>query len=141
MIKENSLTKLERVNSRTEINNMFTSGASVFTYPFKCVYIINDTSEILSQRGIVIRMMVSVGKKYHKRAVKRNRVKRMIREAYRLNKSLARDIIDIPEGKVLSLCFIYCGKTEEPYKIIEDGVKKTFEKISKVVNNDTLSTD
>lgn len=141
MNKDNSLTKLERVNSRTEINNMFVSGKSVFAYPFKCVYILNDTSEVLSQRGIVIRMMVSVGKKYHKRAVKRNRVKRMIREAYRLNKSYARELINIPEGKVMSFCFIYCGKTEEPYKIIEDGIKKTFEKISKVVNNDTLSVD
>ena len=52
-------------------------------------------------------MMVSVPKRFFKRAVKRNRIKRQVREAYRLNKHILTDELD-KEGRLkLSMCFIW----------------------------------
>ena len=51
--------------------------------------------------------MVSVPKKCFKRAVKRNRVKRQIREAYRLNKAIVTEQMKKHEGKHLTMAFIW----------------------------------
>lgn len=51
--------------------------------------------------------MVSVPKKCFKRAVKRNRVKRQIREAYRLNKAIVTEQMKKHEGKYLTMAFIW----------------------------------
>lgn len=51
--------------------------------------------------------MVSVPKKCFKRAVKRNRVKRQIREAYRLNKAIVTEQMKKHESKYLTMAFIW----------------------------------
>lgn len=128
------------------MSELFEKGESFFSFPFKCVYQINDTSEELSSRGIVVRIMVSVGKRYHKRAVKRNRVKRLVREGYRLNKWDAKELLSpYLDGKVLDICYIYTSKQEEDYKTVENGIRKSFEKVEAIFkknsNSDTVATD
>ncbi|MEG0499727.1 MAG: ribonuclease P protein component, partial [Rikenellaceae bacterium] len=133
MEHKNSFSKQERICARSSVSELFEKGESLFSFPCKCVYQINDTSEELSSQGIVVRIMVSVGKRYHKRAVRRNRVKRLIREAYRLNKGYARELLaPYLEGKVLTICYIYTSKQEENYKTVENGVRKSFEKVEAV---------
>ncbi len=124
-----TLPKEERLYLRKDIGELFSGGKVLFTPPFKCVYRVIDAPQAVSERGIVIRFMVSVGKRYHKRAVRRNRVKRLIREAFRLNKHQAIPLLNIPEGKVLDLCYIYLGKEEFSFNDIELAVVKSFSKI------------
>lgn len=76
-----TLPKSERLCSQKALQKLFGGERrSVSVYPIRAVYA--DSEE----PGI--RIMVSVGKRHFKRAVKRNRVKRQLREAYRLNKQI-----------------------------------------------------
>ncbi len=52
-------------------------------------------------------ILISVPKRCFKRAVKRNRVKRQIREAYRHNKLLLNDYLGTMPGKGLDIAFIW----------------------------------
>ena len=76
-----TLPKEERLCSRKALEELFGGGhQSVSAFPIRAVYMPNEVG--------VVRVMVSVSKRYFKRAVKRNRIKRQLREAYRLQKEL-----------------------------------------------------
>ena len=73
--------KEERLCSRKAIEELFSGGhQSVSAYPIRAVF--------MPRKQAGVRIMVSVSKRYFKRAVNRNRVKRQLREAYRLQKEL-----------------------------------------------------
>lgn len=73
--------------------------------------------------------MVSVPKKNHKRAVKRNKVKRRTREAFRLAKS---DVSGMAAegGKRVDMALIYVSKEIEEYRTIENAVGKILAEIA-----------
>jgi ribonuclease P protein component len=94
----NTLCKAERLYKRTLIEKLFSNGNHSFTvFPLRIVYI--KTDELDADNAILI----SVAKRHFKHAVKRNRVKRQIREAYRRNKSL----LGKPENGHWLVAFIY----------------------------------
>ena len=99
-----TLRKSERTCSKIAIDNLFKGGhsRSLSAFPIRVVYLVSDTPQ---QEQCQI--MVSVPKKCFKRAVKRNRVKRLIREAYRLNKAIVTEQMKKPEGKYLTMAFIW----------------------------------
>ena len=98
-----TLRKSERTCSKIAIDNLFKGGhsRSLSAFPIRVVYLVSDTPQ---QEQCQI--MVSVPKKCFKRAVKRNRVKRQIREAYRLNKAIVTEQMKKHEGKYLTMAFI-----------------------------------
>ena len=73
--------------------------------------------------GEQTRVLVWAPKSLFKRAVKRNHLRRLMREAYRLNQSL------LGEKKVL-LAFNYMDKEEQPFPVIEKAVQKALRKIN-----------
>lgn len=76
-----TLGKQERLCSRKKLETLFGGGnPSVAAYPLRAVFMPDE------QPGV--RIMVSVSKRHFKRAVRRNRIKRQMREAYRLQKEL-----------------------------------------------------
>ena len=76
-----TLPKEERLCSRKALEELFGGGhQSVSAFPIRAVFMPNELG--------MVRIMVSVSKRYFKRAVKRNRIKRQLREAYRLQKEL-----------------------------------------------------
>lgn len=79
-------------------------------------------------------MLVSVAKKHFKRANKRNRVKRLIREAYRLNKHIWLTWLEDNEARG-RIAFIFVGKDMPSYKRIALSVEKIF---SRIIGIDTL---
>ncbi len=99
-----TLRKSERTCSKIAIDNLFKGGhsRSLSAFPIRVVYLVSDTPQ---QEQCQI--MVSVPKKCFKRAVKRNRVKRQIREAYRLNKAIVTEQMKKHEGKCLTMAFIW----------------------------------
>ncbi len=97
-----TLSKAERLNQRKIIGKMFRGGARSFTvFPLRVVYM-----EATDDLRAPVAMMTSVSKRYFKHAVRRNRVKRQIREAYRLNKDSLADFATANNRKI-AVDFIY----------------------------------
>ncbi len=82
-------------------------------------------------------MAVSVPRKIFKRAVKRNLIKRRIREAYRLNRSVLTDFL-AERGIFLDMIFIYISREILPYRDIEDKIVLSLRKIRGEYEKDTL---
>ena len=97
-----TLCKAERLNSKILIGKMFEGGVSksFSIFPIRVVYMPVEQGEAPAS------ILISVSKRRFKRAVKRNRVKRQIREAYRKNKYLLVDELQRRE-KRLAIAFIY----------------------------------
>ena len=119
-----TLPRSERLRSLKAIRRLFGEGHSGFVYPFRYVWIADRRVGEAEGRGI--EAMFSVPKKFHKRANKRNTVRRRMREAYRLNKEL----LTAPLGnRRIELALVYSSKTLHDYKFIENALKKSLEQI------------
>lgn len=116
----NKLTHTERLRSLGAIRRMFESGESGFIFPFRYVWFV-EADEIPSSE-----ILFSVPKKFHKRANKRNLLRRRTKEAYRLNKQMLH--ID-NKSVALDVALIYSSKSILPYKNIDNAIKKILEQI------------
>ncbi|MBM6866055.1 ribonuclease P protein component [Bacteroides caecigallinarum] len=117
-----TLQKKERLNSKIIIEKLFSGGSkSLPAFPLRIVYmpIEEDDYPTLS-------ILISVPKKKFKRAVKRNRVKRQIREAYRKNKFILKDVLD-KENKKAAIAFIWLGNELYESSDIENKVVKLLQ--------------
>ncbi len=82
MVAPEGLPKYERICKENDIQTLFDQGAGVSVYPYRVVYLFRHDES----RPVTVRLLVSVSKKRFHHAFKRNRVKRLIREAWRKNK-------------------------------------------------------
>lgn len=98
-----SLDKEERVTGLKLVETLFKGGESrsMSCYPLRVVYCLTEREKAS------VRIMVSVPKRYFKRAVKRNRIKRQLREAFRKNKHLLTGAMETLPDKALALAFIW----------------------------------
>ncbi|MDX5347225.1 MAG: ribonuclease P protein component [Hymenobacteraceae bacterium] len=107
-----TFSKEERLCSKKLINELFAKGSSFNLYPLRFVFLSDPDREPTE----VPQVLVSVSKRYFKKAVHRNLLKRRMREAYRLHKHIFQGN---PEQVPHYLGIIYVGKEEAPFKIIE----------------------
>ena len=117
--------KSERLYLRKDIYRLFASGQTLICYPLRIVYM-PVTKDDASESGISI--LISVPKKRIKSAVRRNRIKRLIRESYRLNKSESSEQCKL-KGKYLHVAFLYLSNDIKTYDDIEKAMKKALERI------------
>ncbi len=116
----NTLNKEERLCSKKVIDKLFNEGTAFLVFPLRVVFLHTDlASQYPVQAGF------SVSKKSFKRAVKRNLLKRRMRESYRLNKQ----ILYTNSNRKLAVFFIYVGKEIIEYKRIENAMKKALLKL------------
>lgn len=113
-----SYPKNEKLKSKTAINLLFSEGKSVSKYPLRLVYKQIESEDQKSKIG------VSVSKKYFKKAVDRNYFKRLLREAYRLNKHLLMDNLEQP----YVFMFFYQTKDRLSYEEINTRTVQLFQK-------------
>jgi len=118
--KKFTYPKAEKLKSRNTIGLLFTDGKSVSKYPLRLVYMPMEEAD---GEGM-IKMGVSVSKKYFKRAHDRNYFKRVLRETYRLNKHIITDKLDKP----YSFMFFYQAKDRLSYEEINTKTIQLFEK-------------
>ena len=111
-----TLRKQERLHSKKYIQQLFFEGKSFFVYPFKVIY-----KEVPDKNEFPIQILTSVSKHKFKSAVKRNRVKRLIREAYRKNKSIIYGV-ENGRGGTLLIAFIYVADTIIDYGRLEKKI-------------------
>lgn len=121
-----TLPRSERLRSLKAIRRMFGEGRSGFVYPFRYVWIAVDGDTQHSERGVEV--MFSVPKKFHKRANKRNLLKRRTREAYRLNRQPICEKLE-QSGAEINLAFIYSTKECHTYKTIEHAVQRILAQV------------
>ena len=119
--------KNERLFLQKEIDSLFDTGHSFVSYPLRITYLSRINSPA-SKSGISI--LVSVPKKRIKSAVKRNRIKRLIRESFRLNKNETSERCQ-QKGKTLHIAFLYIGNEVKPFAHIEKAVKKALKTVEK----------
>lgn len=117
------------MSSKKVIDALFVKGASFYFYPFSVRFLLADEQASCHQ------LMISVSKRNFKRAVDRNRIKRLVRESYRLHKYLLSDIL--PEGKFLVIAYIYTAKEIHPYSFVAaklvDSISRLKAKLDKQV--------
>ncbi|MBK7212552.1 MAG: ribonuclease P protein component [Bacteroidales bacterium] len=121
----NSLTfpKTQKLCHRKDIDLLFENGDSFFTHPFKVV--IKETERTDES---AVRLLISVPKKNLRSSVDRNRVKRLIREAYRLNKQLLFQLLQ-EKDKCLQIALVYTGKQVPDFQPIEKSLLKILDKL------------
>ena len=129
--KNFSLKKAERLNSKKIIDKLFAEGDSILQYPLKMVFLKTKLPiECPAQTAF------TVSKKNFKRAVKRNRIKRVLREAYRINKHI---IYDEFKEEQLAVFIIFIGKELPEYNTIETATRKGLNKIIKKLSEQNLA--
>ena len=133
---EERLRKEERLCSKKLIDTLFGTGGShaMTAFPLKAVYrlIDNKIETSVSKEAIVesnVQVLVSVPKKHFKRAVKRNRVKRQVREAYRKHKRFVTLRVNEQTDKQLLIAFIWLSNELMDSVTIEQRVCNLLQRI------------
>ncbi len=120
------LKKEDRLKSRKAIDLLFTKGKSFSNFPFRiCWQLVDD--EIGLKAGF------TASSKNFKKATDRNRIKRLIREAYRLQKNNLQDML-ISKNKSVHIFFIYTGKEVPEYEVIFEKTDTVLKRIIKLID-------
>ncbi len=112
-----TLGKNEKLKSTKSIDRLFVDGESFVQYPIRVVFVKNNSEE-------KNKVAFSVSKRNFKLAVDRNKIKRLMREAYRLNKYE----LDIHGFHIL---FIYTNRKIKSYSKIENSIITILQKTNK----------
>ncbi|AEW02823.1 ribonuclease P [Niastella koreensis] len=127
MAKQFTLNKTERLKRRKIIEQLFSEGRAVTAFPIRVQYKMVDQLAVPLQAGF------SVSSRNFKRAVDRNRIKRLIREAYRLQKLPLEQALQTKEQQ-LALFLIYTGKELPAYALVKEKVEVVLKKLLQTVN-------
>ena len=111
-----SFSKEERLTNKKIIDSLFKKGNQFFAYPFniKWTTVTNDSIDHTQ-------ILISIPKRNFKKAVDRNKLKRLIREAYRINKSILTNRINLSEKKLV-FTLIYTEKEIIDFKLIQEKI-------------------
>lgn len=117
-----TFNKTEKLKSQKLIEKLFLEGKSVVSYPLRLVFI-----ETTFDDNVKVKAGVSVSKRHFKNAVDRNRIKRLMREAYRLNKANYFNNITTQ----YALMILYIGKDGTEFDAVNEKMNQLFEKFLK----------
>lgn len=120
--KPNGLAKSERLSSLAAVRRLFQDGVSGFVYPFRYTVIVEKST------SPTVEVLFSVPKRNHKRANKRNLLRRRTKEAYRLNKSSLWSVTT-ERGVAVDMALVYSSKEVLPYKTIENAVRRILDEV------------
>ena len=122
------LKKDDRLKSRKAIEILFSKGKSFSNFPFRILWLSTNNQSNL-KAGF------SASTKNFKNATDRNKIKRLIREAYRLQKNdLAMHLKTSNKG--LDLFFIFTDKNIPSYDLVYEKIGAVLKRIIKLVNED-----
>ena len=121
------MKKKERLKSRKRIERVFREGKGISLFPFKVLWLFQDPPvECPLQAGF------GVSSRHFKRAVDRNRIKRLAREAYRLQKQGLLERLMEKECR-MAVFFIYTGKELPDFATVTRQIGVALQKLTKEV--------
>ena len=110
-----SYSNKEKLKSKKLIEKLFAEGKAVSVFPLRLIYL---------KKGEINKVGVSVSKRNFKKAVDRNRIKRLLREAYRYNKNMLID--NNVDGYALMI--LYISKDIPDYDLVNSKTQVLFSK-------------
>ena len=137
MRKQFTLGKEERLKSRKQIEQLFDKGKSIVITPFRVYFLIDEI--LNAQRSMFnVQFGVGVSVRNFKKAVDRNRIKRLTREAWRLQKNeIAKKAKEAQ--RQLNVFFIYTGKELPEFSTVKDKVAIALKKLADKIDENISS--
>jgi ribonuclease P protein component len=120
-----TFSKNERLCSKPLIDQLVQKGNSFNGFPFKIIWM------EIQESSAPVKIVISVPKRNFKRAVDRNRMKRLIREAYRKNKQT---FIERVGNRKIVLLLVYTSKTFMDYVVAEEKIKNVLNRLSNEIS-------
>ena len=108
--------KTEKLTSKKVMDEVFANGNTIKAFPFIVKY------SLVEEQESPVQLAISVPKRNFKKAVDRNKIKRLIREAYRLNKGTLVESMKM-KNKNLAFFLIYSGKEKLTFSRTEEKIK------------------
>lgn len=135
---KNTLCKEERLHGRNAVEKLFKDAGSrsMVAFPVRVVYVLAPPQ---ADTCVNTRMLVSVPKRQFKRAVKRNRVKRQVREAYRKHKHGLIEAVSRIGEQHLSLAFVWLDSKLYDTSVVEKKVEKLLLRIEEKLTQENTA--
>jgi ribonuclease P protein component len=118
----------EKLKSRKLLNQVFAEGKSLHAFPLKITYTLKEIDTLSAAQ-----IGVGVSSRYFKKAVDRNRVKRLLRESYRLQKFSLLELL--PEKKQVSVFILFVGKEIGETSMIPEKMQLILQKLGNSLQN------
>ena len=127
-----TLGKKDRLTSRKAISHVFTKGTSFSLFPFRVTYVILPIEPTVLHAK-PMQAGFSVSKKYFKKAVDRNRIKRLMKETYRLQKNdLYQSLVTKPFQ--LQFFLMYTGNDLPAYELVAQKMAAILKRLAKITD-------
>ena len=124
-----TFSKAEKLCSRKVFTLLAEKGTRINLFPFRLVFSDSELPE-----NVPVQAAFTVPKRNFKKAVHRNRIKRLMREVYRKNKALHYPFIEL-SGKQFALLFIYYGNQLPDYSVTEEKLKLLLDRFVETLKN------
>jgi ribonuclease P protein component len=134
--KQFTLGKKERLKSRKQIEKLFAEGKSFVVNPFRVYFIVNDSPMMKGTSSL--QFGVGVSSKNFKKAVDRNKIKRLTRETWRVQKNELKELTKV-HSKQLNVFFIYTAKELPDFATMKDKVAVALKKLAGKIDENISS--
>jgi ribonuclease P protein component len=127
-LKQFTLSRNERLKSRKQIDLLFRQGTHLNIFPLRVSYISgSDTS------GEPLQFGVGVSGRWFKKAVDRNRIKRLVRESWRVQKNGLKEIL-LEKQLNMIVFIVYTGRELPEYDHIRESTERVIENLCRIAN-------